>query len=204
MMLAKKNLDNASELYIQAYELFKEGKIAEVIKILNSEKLKEDYNKARKVKLRGETLVTTGEYLLEQNLILAQRTIKYHQKFLAIYQKQVPINPKEIAHSYEQLGLAYARGKQPDSARVYFNKYATIVSDTAKIYRHRAIEKLLVGKSSEALEWLEEAIKRGYNDLHWLTKEPLLEPLRTLSQYQVILEKLLEQENNYKNKPYEN
>ena len=52
-----------------------------------------------------------------------------------------------------------------------------------------------MGKSSEALEWLEEAIKKGYNDLHWLTKEPLLEPLRTLPRYQAILEKLLEEEN---------
>ena len=69
MELAKKNLDNASELYIQAYELFKEGKILEVIKILNSEKLKEADNQAKKGKLKGETLVTTGEYLLEQNLI---------------------------------------------------------------------------------------------------------------------------------------
>ena len=39
MKLAKKNLDNASELYIQAYELFKQGKIAEVIALLDEEKL---------------------------------------------------------------------------------------------------------------------------------------------------------------------
>ena len=55
MKLAKKNLDHASQLYIQAYELFKEGKIQEVIKILNSEKLKEDDNQAKKGKLKGET-----------------------------------------------------------------------------------------------------------------------------------------------------
>ena len=39
MKLAKKNLDHASELYIQAYELFKQGKIAEVIALLDEEKL---------------------------------------------------------------------------------------------------------------------------------------------------------------------
>ena len=39
MKLAKENLDNASELYIQAYELFKQGKIAQVIALLDQEKL---------------------------------------------------------------------------------------------------------------------------------------------------------------------
>ena len=69
MELAKKNLDNASELYIQAYELFKEGKILEVITLLDQEKLKGADNQAKKGKLKGETLVKTGEYLLDQNLI---------------------------------------------------------------------------------------------------------------------------------------
>ena len=39
MELARKNLDNASELYMQAYELFKQGKIKEVIALLDQEKL---------------------------------------------------------------------------------------------------------------------------------------------------------------------
>ena len=38
MKLAKKNLDNASELYIQAYESLRQGKIEETIAILNRNK----------------------------------------------------------------------------------------------------------------------------------------------------------------------
>ena len=93
MELAK-NLDNASELYIKAYELFKEGEILEVIKILNSEKLKEDYNLSKR-KAQSEILVTTGEYLLEQNVMLAQQTVKYHQRFLDPTKNKCSINPEE-------------------------------------------------------------------------------------------------------------
>ena len=50
MKLAKKNLDNASELYIQAYELFKQGKILEVIALLDEEKLQASSKPSRQLR----------------------------------------------------------------------------------------------------------------------------------------------------------
>ena len=74
------DLDGASELYIQAYELFERGEIDSVLIVLNEERLQEEYQKAAKEKAKGKRMVaeadtvisvTAGSYRLRADALLA-------------------------------------------------------------------------------------------------------------------------------------
>jgi tetratricopeptide (TPR) repeat protein len=74
------DLDGASELYIQAYELFERGEIDSVLIVLNEERLQDEYQKAAKEKAKGKRMVaeadtvisvTAGSYKLRADALIA-------------------------------------------------------------------------------------------------------------------------------------
>ncbi len=74
------DLDGASELYIEAYELFERGEIDSVLIVLNEERLQAEYEKAAKEKAKGKRMVaeadtvisvTAGSYRLRADALIA-------------------------------------------------------------------------------------------------------------------------------------
>ena len=76
MKLAKKNLDNASQLYIQAYEFLRQGKVEKTITILNSKQMEAITQEMRVVQQKAKALIADGEALIEQSLLQIQQVIE--------------------------------------------------------------------------------------------------------------------------------
>ncbi len=64
--LALVNLDDASQRYRQAFELFRSGQVDSVLLVLGKEQLDEDYRKAGLEKVRGEELIASANEGIRQ------------------------------------------------------------------------------------------------------------------------------------------
>ena len=84
------DLDGASTLYIQAYQLFERGEIDSVLIVLNEERLQEEYKKATSEKAKGKRMVsaadtiisvTAGSYRLRADALIrsGDHTAAFHQ-----------------------------------------------------------------------------------------------------------------------------
>ncbi|WP_026451293.1 tetratricopeptide repeat protein [Aequorivita capsosiphonis] len=74
--LATINLDFASELYKEAYEYFKNGKLEQVIETLDEEKLRKSLDDAKLDIKKGEQLIEIGNQTKEKGLLLMEQTIE--------------------------------------------------------------------------------------------------------------------------------
>ena len=96
----------------------------------------------------------------------------------------------DLATSYNNIGLAYARNEQLKKAKIYVVKYEAIAKKKGEVYRNWAMYHALQGDTIKALEFLEKAIDEGYKDLKWITTDSSLESLRKEKKYLELVEKL--------------
>lgn len=74
--LATENLDFASTLYIQAYELLKKGEIENAIKVLDDNILENSYIKAKNDLAKGQKLENDANDLIEKGRLEILQTVK--------------------------------------------------------------------------------------------------------------------------------
>jgi tetratricopeptide (TPR) repeat protein len=85
------------------------------------------------------------------------------------------------------LALALARAKKRDEARQELKRALKLEPEREDIAYHAACAYSLIGDTVLALQWLETAIKRGYQELWWARVDPDLDPLRKLPRFQEIM-----------------
>jgi tetratricopeptide (TPR) repeat protein len=77
--LATKNLDFASELFIEAYEYYKKGEIEQAIEVLDDAKLEQSYQEANDNITEGEKLENIGKDLQEKGLLQIVQIINSYE-----------------------------------------------------------------------------------------------------------------------------
>ena len=139
MDLAKKNLDNASALYIEAYELFREGKILEVIALLDEEKLQASRQQTKQATAaikKEKALLAVREEQNQQQIqqLISTFTLKAdalalefrYAEVAAQYQEIIDIHienelaKKALAGWYDKLGgILNDNGTYPPALEVF-------------------------------------------------------------------------------------
>lgn len=79
-------------------------------------------------------------------------------------------------------------------AQEYFSIYNELAKDKDKALGayYQALYHTVTGDLQKALDFLEEAVAKGYTNRVHITQEELLEPLHGEPRYQVLVEKFLE------------
>jgi len=83
--------------------------------------------------------------------------------------------------------LALARAGEPDQAAREIKRALKLEPERADIAYHAACAYSLIGDTALALQWLETAVERGYQELWWARVDPDLDPLRKLPRFQEIM-----------------
>jgi preprotein translocase subunit SecA/nephrocystin-3 len=131
MELAKKNLDNASQLYIQAYELFQQGEIGKVIALLDEEKLQASYAQVKEARARIE----------EEKALLADREEQARRQVLQVIESyslkadalELEFRYGEMAEQYRQILTIHEESGLPLKERaVWHDKRGVVLRKNGK------------------------------------------------------------------------
>ncbi len=133
--LAAQNLDFASDLYISAYECYREGDIAGAVALLDSTALEHSYQDALRIKKQEGALRMVVGDLRQRRLSLLRQTIdsyalkaeglalsfrygevaRQYERIVAIYREN-GLNALELAEWYDRLGETYNDdGRYPEA-----------------------------------------------------------------------------------------
>ncbi|MCP4347039.1 MAG: tetratricopeptide repeat protein, partial [Desulfobacterales bacterium] len=97
---AEANLDEASEMYKQAFKLFREGKVKDALKVLDDEKMDRAMAKAQKIKQEAEKEIGKGveNYMLKARLCITDFRFDEAEKN---FQKAVQAGPDDYDNIFE-------------------------------------------------------------------------------------------------------
>ncbi len=178
--LARQNLDFASDLYIEAYELFQSGEIEGAIAILDSDKLADSYEQAKADEKSGEKLVASGQDLLEQSALqIKQIADSYelkaqayfllfnYEESLEVYDKLIEIYRENdlSTHDYlrvlDDLALVYQDNEDIELSLQYHQELIDLAEKTldsnslklASFYNNNALIHSIDGNSEEAFKY---------------------------------------------------
>ena len=96
-----------------------------------------------------------------------------------------------LAELYTRRGL-YEKGLQVDA------RLAQLRKDDPFVHYNLACSLALVGKAEDAVRALKRAIRLGYRDLEYMSRDPDLKSLHTASGFQKLLQQKSEGKNNEK------
>ncbi|MGB7062921.1 MAG: protein kinase [Candidatus Zixiibacteriota bacterium] len=85
------------------------------------------------------------------------------------------------------LSLALARAGKPDEARQEIKRALKLEPERADIAYCAACAYSLIGDTTLALQWLESAVERGYQERWWACVDPDLDPMRDLPRFKEIM-----------------
>jgi len=183
--LAKKNLDFASDLYIEAYEHFKKGNIEKTIQVLDTTHLNTSYLSAIKTIKEGEKLSEIGNTLQQNGRIQIEQLIESYKlkanaldllfKFkesISIYHKIIAIylennlDKIELADLYTALGSLYLEDGKYDKSIANYESALKIKSelldehhpDLATAYSFAGIAYRANTESEKAFEYQQKAL----------------------------------------------
>jgi tetratricopeptide (TPR) repeat protein len=105
-----------------------------------------------------------------------------------MFKKVLALNPRS-ADALSRLVEVYLRMKKHEMARDNFHKAIELEGSTADLEYRLACVESLSGHHREALERLESAFIRGYNDYRNIAQDACLDPLRGQGDFQVIIRK---------------
>ena len=91
------------------------------------------------------------------------------------------------------MGLLQLKLGSTSKAKEYFSLYNELAKDkdNALGAYYQALYHTAIGDLEKALDFLEEAVAKGYQNKAHITQEELLEPLRKEPRYQAIVQELL-------------
>ena len=101
-----------------------------------------------------------------------------------------------IIRAYGRLGLVALKLGKASKAQEYFSLYNELAKDKDKALGayYQALYHTTMGDLQKALDFLEEAVAKGYKNNVHITQEELLEPLHKEPRYQAIVQELLKNE----------
>jgi tetratricopeptide (TPR) repeat protein len=182
--LARQNLDFASAYYIKAYEQFKAGEIENAIRILDSAKLDDSYDKAMAGLKQGQDLVASGRELMEQSALQIQQVADSYElkaqshyllfeyaESIAIYEKLVEIylehglSNRKLLVIYDDLALAYQDNEDYKRSIYWHDKLIELAEqlldtndlELGRYYNNNALILNLDGKPEESLVYYKKA-----------------------------------------------
>jgi len=85
------------------------------------------------------------------------------------------------------LALALALAEKPDESAREIKRALKLEPEREDIAYDAACAYSLIGDTALALQWLETAVKRGYQELWWARVDPDLDPLRKFPRFQEIM-----------------
>ena len=184
--LASKNLDMASDLYIEAYSLFGKGEIVEAIAVLDSTLLEHSLREGSKSLLVGQRMVDIGEELQEKGRLMVRQTIDSYalkgeahllrfqykeasgqfQRIIEIH-KEHGLDSLGLAQWHDRAGEAHGDNGQYWRAMEHYEQSFTIREevlgpkhpDLAASYNNIAIVYRYLGEYPKALEYQQKAIE---------------------------------------------
>ena len=111
-----------------------------------------------------------------------------YQNAELIFKKVLVLKPHS-ADALSRLGDVYLRMGKPGLARDYFQKATELEGTTADLEYRLACVESLSRHPYEALERLESALNKGYNDYQNIARDACLDPLRGHSGFQFLMRK---------------
>lgn len=183
--LAKQNLDFASDMYIEAYELYKEGEIEAAIKVLDTARLNASYVKAQSDVIAGEKLKNVASDLIEKGKEQIQQVadsyelkakshylLFQYEQATEVYEKLVEIyldndlSKKKLLPVYDDLALVYQDNEKLDQSMVYHKKLVALGEEIldpkslelAQYYNNIALNHSMLDESELAFPYQLKAI----------------------------------------------
>ena len=132
----------------------------------------------------GGTLIGLQQYKTAQD---------YLHKAIAIFKEKK--HPR-IIDAYGHMGHLQLKLRNTSKAKEYFSLYNELAKDKDKALGayYQALYHTVTGDLQKALDFLEEAVAKGYKNNVHITQEELLEPLHKEPRYQAIVQELLKNE----------
>ncbi len=183
--LAGKNLDVASELYREAYELFGKGEIAEAIAVLDSTLLESSLREGRKSLLVGQRIEDIGKELQGKGRLMVQQAIdsyalkgdayllrfqyreaaQQYERIVAIYTED-GLDSLELAKWHDKAGEAHQNNGSYKEAMEHYMQALVIREETldskhldlATSYGNVASAYRSLGEYPKALEYQKKTI----------------------------------------------
>ncbi|MFC1588241.1 hypothetical protein ACFL54_08020 [Planctomycetota bacterium] len=128
---------------------------------------------------------------VRKNLHLPAKTLlRLNSEFeIGVSLEALRHNPKDI-EAMTKLGLAYTTTGAYDKALAIDLQLVGLNPDDPIAYYNLACSYALLAEDRPALDALQMAIDKGYNDLDWIQKDLDLDPIRHLPEFRNILEEL--------------
>jgi len=105
------------------------------------------------------------------------------------YQQAVGIKPAFVT-ALLNLAKACAAKDEYETARSYFRKAAALEPDHPEIYYHIAATFAKQNSISDSVEWLEKAVRQGFNNWTFFKKDANFDLVRQSSDYKKLMERI--------------
>ena len=102
------------------------------------------------------------------------------------YQKALSIQPSS-QHALNNLAIAYARQGEYDRALAIFKELVKLQPDYPGTYYNLASVYAIQNEKKESIDWLKQAIARGYQNWDLIKNDPDLENIRSTSEYKELI-----------------
>jgi tetratricopeptide (TPR) repeat protein len=122
------------------------------------------------------------------NLGINYAVSREYQQAELMFQRALTLNPRS-ADALVRLGDVYLKLRKPGMARRSFQQATRLAGRTADLEYRLACVESLSGHHREALERLESALTKGYNDYQNIAQDACLDPLREESGFRTLLRK---------------
>jgi len=128
-------------------------------------------------------------YPAHNNLAIAYINLGQYDDALNEIKNSLALNYR-CANTFNILGLAYSKKGSYDRAVLAYKRALEISPHFSTPYFNLACVYSAEGKNELALEFLQEAVSFGYNDIDSIVNEPSFESLKEDEEFQKILENL--------------
>jgi tetratricopeptide (TPR) repeat protein len=129
-----------------------------------------------------------GNAVSYNNLGAVFANLQHYDSAVAMYKKALELDPGYYNAGF-RLGLVYHGMKLYDSAIVYFKKVIQINPRNNLGYYYLSLSLAMNNKPEEALQYLEQALERGYDSYDYIIIEPDLESIRKFPAYKMMMKK---------------
>ncbi|NUM35567.1 MAG: tetratricopeptide repeat protein [Candidatus Brocadiae bacterium] len=154
---------------------------------MNSADSKEE--QLREIAMTALYFLGVKQYLQER-IAESQMNIKHYEDIIASQKFFVDEYKHKLAESYSELGMIYLRIREGKTGIEMLKKAISLDPRNGLVYYNLACAYSCLNQIEDALDTLEEAVIRGYNDFQWMLKDGDLRNLHNQKRFQEIIKKL--------------
>lgn len=129
-----------------------------------------------------------GNAVSYNNLGAVFANLQHYDSAVVMYKKALGLDPGYYGAGL-RLGLVYHSMKLYDSAIVYFKKAILINPKNNLGFYYLALSLAMNNKPEEALQYLQQALEKGYDSYDYIMIEPDLENIRKYPAYKSLMKK---------------